>query len=80
MNILPFNNCVYLYDAAGVSDQESTTSSDQSCDVAGGSSQQQQQPVGDRSSLLAAINSFNKTSLRQTKSVDGAVPQQDVGS
>jgi len=78
VNILPFNDCVYLYDAAGVSDQESTASSDQSCDVAGGSSQQQ--PVGDRSSLLAAINSFNKTSLRQTKSIDGAVPQQDVGS
>jgi len=62
-----------------MSDQDSTTSSDQSSDVANGNYHQQQQ-LGDRSALLSAINSFSKTSLRPAKSVDGAVPSQDIDS
>jgi len=75
---LTFLIVVYLYDMAGTSDQDSTASSDQSCDVAGGSCQQQ--PPGDRSALLSAITGFNKTSLRPAKSVDGAVPPTDIDS
>ena len=63
------NECV-LCCAAGTSDQESTTGSEQSADAASGS----------RSALLSAINGFNKTSLRQMKSGDGADPPQNVGS
>lgn len=70
---------MYLYVVAGMSDRDSTASSDQSCDVASGNCQQQQS-LGDRSALLSAINSFSKTSLRPMKSVDGAVPPQDSDS
>jgi len=63
---------VWLCDVAGTSDQESTTSSDHSYDVASGNG---------HSSLMSAINGFNSSSLRQTKpAVDTADPLQNVNS
>jgi len=67
---------VYLHYVPGISDLDSTASSDQSYDVA--SSNWQQQQTGDHSALLSAINGFNKTSLRPMKSVDRAITSPDT--